>query len=266
MSASEMTTDTCAPLSSKWDPALYDAKHAFVWERGADLILLLQPSNQEVILDLGCGTGRLTAQIAASGARVVGVDSSPEMIEKARRSYPSLEFVLADARDFDLKQPFDAVFSNAALHWVKEPDRVVDSVWRALRPGGRFVAEFGGKGNIQKLIEAFYKSLVSIGSAVGQHSNPWYFPSIAEYCTLLENHGFDVTLALLFERITALDDGDSGLRNWICMFGGAFCSGLSAGEQEQFVRESENLLRPVLFHDGGWFVDYRRLRVVARKP
>jgi trans-aconitate methyltransferase len=189
------------------------------------------------------------------------------MIGQAQKNYPTLRFMLADARDFDLKKPFDAVFSNAALHWVKEPERVLSRVWNTLRSGGRFVAEFGGKRNVEKLLEGFYRSLEIIGRGGSvARTNPWYFPSIAEYSSLLEKQGFDVTFACLFERITALDDGGRGLRNWIQMFCNPFCSGLSAGEQEQFIRESENLLRPVLFHDGSWFLDYRRLRVVAYKP
>jgi len=266
MSASAMTAGRNAPISGQWNPSLYDSKHAFVWERGADLLSLLQPSKGEAILDLGCGTGHLTSQIAAFGAYVVGIDSSEQMVQQAQENYPALSFVLADARDFDLNHPFDAIFSNAALHWVNEPQQVLGRVWNALKPRGRFVAEFGGKGNVQKLLEGFYRALATIEGASVAHSNPWYFPSIAEYSALLEKQGFDVTFACLFERATALDDGERGLRNWIRMFGNAFCSGLSAGEQDEFIRESENFLRPVLFHDGSWFADYRRLRVIARKP
>jgi trans-aconitate methyltransferase len=251
--------------ANQWNPKLYDSRHAFVWERGAELLSLLDASRGEAILDLGCGTGHLTSRIAASGARVVGIDSSPEMIEEARKNYPELTFVVADAREFDLKEPFDAVFSNAVLHWVKEAGRVLECVWKALKPGGRFVAELGGRGNVRKLVEAFNHSLEKIGVPADALSNPWYFPGIAEYSGLLEKQGFDVTFAMLFERLTALDDGEQGLRNWIRMFGGAFCSGLSAEMREQFIRESENVLRPTLFHDGAWFADYRRLRVVARK-
>jgi len=129
-----------------WNPEFYDARHSFVWQRGADLIDLLDPQTEERILDLGCGTGHLTAQIAARGAEVMGIDSSAEMIEEARKHYPALEFRVADARDFSLGQPVDAVFSNAALHWIQPAERVVSCVWKALKPGGRFVAEFGGKG------------------------------------------------------------------------------------------------------------------------
>jgi trans-aconitate methyltransferase len=251
--------------SCVWNPRLYDSRHAFVPERGDELISLLKPARGESVLDLGCGTGRLTSRIAEAGSRVVGLDNSPEMLEEARKNYPALTFVLADACNFVLDEPFDAVFSNAALHWVKEAGLVVGCVWRALKPGGRFVAEFGGKGNIRTLVEGFYRALEKIGVRPGEISNPWYFPSVAEYTTLLERRGFDVTFASLFERITALDDGDRGLRNWIRMFGAAFYAGLPDEQQEEFMRESENSLRSLLFRDGSWFIDYRRLRVVAHR-
>lgn len=127
----------------RWDPALYDNKHGFVWKSGADLVARLSPQQGERIVDLGCGTGHLTAQMAASGAEVVGLDADPEMIAQARANYPDLRFEIADARDFHLPAPFDAVFSNAALHWVTEPERPIACIARALKPGGRFIAEFG---------------------------------------------------------------------------------------------------------------------------
>jgi trans-aconitate methyltransferase len=141
-------SDSFQQREAEWNANLYDAKHAFVWKYGADLVPLLAPQSGERILDIGCGTGHLTAQIAESGARVVGVDRSPEMATAARKAYPKLQFEVADARDLPFRDEFDAVFSNAMLHWIREPELVVRSVRNALRPGGRFVAEFGGKGNI----------------------------------------------------------------------------------------------------------------------
>ena len=130
-------------MSAGWDSTLYDAKHSFVWKHGASLLELLAPKPGERILDLGCGTGHLTAEIAKAGALVVGLDSSPTMIETARSAYPQLTFVEADARNFTLDAPCDAVFSNAALHWIHDADAVARSVHQALKPGGRFVAELG---------------------------------------------------------------------------------------------------------------------------
>ncbi|MGH9356360.1 MAG: class I SAM-dependent methyltransferase, partial [Terriglobia bacterium] len=130
--------NTGAPVV--WDAVLYDAKHSYVWQRGAELLDLLRPEPGEFILDLGCGTGRLTAQIAAAGAETIGLDSSPEMIREAAKLHPGLRFQSGDARDFTFDRPFNAIFSNAALHWVLEPERAVRSISNNLRMGGRFVA------------------------------------------------------------------------------------------------------------------------------
>src|SRR5260221_6945847 len=121
---------------AEWNAGLYEDKHSFVWEYGKALLDLLAARSGERILDLGCGTGHLTDRIAAAGAEVVGIDSSPAMVEQARRSYPPLRFEVGDARDFSFPEPFDAVFSNAVLHWITEPERVLACVQRALRPGG----------------------------------------------------------------------------------------------------------------------------------
>src|SRR5690242_11899204 len=135
-------------MADRWDSALYDDRHSFVWKGGAELIDLLNPTSGQRILDLGCGTGHLTAQIAKRGARVTGLDSSPSMIAQARQNYPRLKFVLSDARSLEFREEFEAVFSNAVLHWILDAEAVVAGVARALTPGGRFVLEFGGKKNI----------------------------------------------------------------------------------------------------------------------
>lgn len=137
-----------------WNPGQYQQGFSFVWRHGEELIGLLAPQPGERILDLGCGTGQLTAEIAKSGAQVVGIDSSPEMIQQARSNYPGLRFELTDATQFRTAEPFDAVFSNAALHWIKDAGGVASTIAQALKPGGRFVAEFGGKGNVRSLVQA----------------------------------------------------------------------------------------------------------------
>jgi trans-aconitate methyltransferase len=130
-----------------WNAKLYDDKHGFVSKYGEDLLGWLDPVNGERILDVGCGTGQLAAQIAQHGAKVTGFDYSAQMIEKARAAYPEIPFDIMDARNFHYDQPFDALFSNAALHWINEPEAVIGSMYRALKPGGRLVIEMGGKGN-----------------------------------------------------------------------------------------------------------------------
>lgn len=245
-------------MQMRWDASAYEGQHSFVWKFGADLLPLLDPQPRETILDLGCGTGQLTAKIAESGAEVVGVDNSPDMIAQARINYPSIKFVLQDASRFLLDARFDAIFSNAALHWVKDAEGVVRSIAKHLRPGGRFVAEFGGRGNVESVLTAVREEQGSVDS-------PWYFPSIPEYGTLLEWHGLELCSAWLFDRPTRLEDPDRGLRDWMDMFGNSLLSKLSPADRDALISRMEERLRPVLFRDGSWWMDYRRLRVFARK-
>lgn len=245
---------------TKWDTGLYDDKHSFVWKYGASLIDLLRPQAGERVLDLGCGTGHLTARIAEAGASVVGIDASPEMIDEARRLFPSIAFEVADARDFAFDEPFDAVFSNAVLHWVKPPEEAVACVRRALRPGGRFVAEFGGRDNVASIVAALDAASRAIGLGAWEH--PWYYPGIGEYAPLLERAGLEVTDATLFDRPTALE-GPEGLRHWVEMFARDLVARVPPQDREPFFRHVEEAARPRLHRDGTWHADYRRLRVVA---
>ena len=249
---------------SNWNAELYDDKHSFVWKMAAGLLDLLEAKPGERILDLGCGTGHLTEQIASRGAKVVGVDKSPEMIGQARAKYPSLQFEVMDAREIEFAEPFDAVFSNATLHWIKEPERAVAGIAKALRPEGRFVAEFGGKGNIAGLMAGTERAWRKLGFP-GAPPSLWYYPSVGEYASLLEKHGLEVTLANLFDRPTVLEDGARGLHNWLEMFCGSVLNKLPAKEREALLAGVEREARPTLFHDDHWVMDYRRLRVVARK-
>lgn len=253
------------PAQKKWDPEFYEAKHAVVFKAAADLVDLLAPAANERILDLGCGTGQLTSDIAQRGARVIGIDPSQEMIDQAQKNFPDVWFEVGDATVFQTAQPFDAVFSNAVLHWIKRPADAIGRVWDALRPGGRFVAEFGGKGNIARIVAAAQGALTAQGRLVLGDNTPWYFPSVSEYTTLLEAQGFEVTLAQLFDRPTKLE-GHAGMRNWITQFGSHFIDDLDDAERDDFFARVEATLRPALFRDGAWTADYRRLRFVAIKP
>jgi trans-aconitate methyltransferase len=248
---------------NEWSTSRYEGSHSFVYEYGEDVIELLAPQAGERILDLGCGTGHLTDRIAESGAEVIGLDRSEEMIEEARSTYPDYRFVHADARNFSFEKPFDAIFSNAALHWIREQDALLESVSTALRPGGRFVAEFGGTGNVSAIVEAIRAELATRGHSV---ETPWYFPSIGEHASTLEEHGFEVRYATLFDRPTELESGADGLAGWLDMFADSFLSPLSDAEREDVVSSVEERLRPSLFEDGVWVADYRRIRVVAISP
>jgi trans-aconitate methyltransferase len=258
-------SDSPGKTSADWNADLYNSKHDFVWKYGSDVVSLLAPQPGERILDLGCGTGHLTAQIAESGALVTGADRSAEMIAAARVAYPNLKFEIADARDLPFREEFDAVFSNATLHWVQEAEEALRSIQRALRPGGRFIAEFGGKGNIATMVAAFDQALKELGAAGWREAHPWYYPSVSEYATLVEKNDFEARFITLFDRPTELADGAAGLRNWIKMFCAAYLERVGASRQEEFIRRVEDLLRPKLFRDGQWRADYRRLRLVAHK-
>ena len=248
-------------MTQAWDPQAYQGKHSFVWQFGTSLLELLGPRADERILDVGCGTGQLTAEIARSGARVTGLDSSPEMLAEARRNYPHLHFVQADAADFSFDEAFDAVFSNAALHWVRNQEGAARSIARAVRPGGRLVAECGGKGCIASVIQA-------IRAVLGPRADelcPWRFPSIGEFAPLLEANGLEVQQAWLFDRPTPLEGAD-GFENWLRMFAGPYFRGLDERESHDLVAALDARLRPALFRVGVWTLDYRRLRIVARNP
>jgi trans-aconitate methyltransferase len=246
----------------QWDTSLYDGKHSFVWKHGEDVIGLLDPGPGERILDLGCGTGHLTNRIAAAGARVVGVDKSPRMIESARENYPELEFIESDATTLGFNSEFDAVFSNATIHWIKDQPGLASAIWRALKPGGRFAAEFGGKGNLSAVREALKRAMSDQATNGGLER---YYPTIGEYATLLESAGFRVTHAVHFERPTKLENGERGLRDWLATFADNVLNPLPPEERNKVILNVESQLQSELFRDGSWFADYRRIRIVAIK-
>ena len=250
--------------SAKWNAGLYDAKHAFVWEKARGLLEWLAPQKGERILDLGCGTGQLSSEIAASGAEVVGVDRSQEMITEARNKFPALHFEVCDARSLTYENEFDAVFSNAALHWIPEAEPVVAGIARALKAGGRFVAEFGGKGNVRHVVAVLEQALTEVGISP-DGANPWYYPSIAEYSSLLEKHGLEVRQALLFDRPTQLEDGEHGFATWISMFCESFLARVPEAKRGDYLRALEDAARPMLWKSDHWELDYRRLRLSAWK-
>jgi trans-aconitate 2-methyltransferase len=255
---------------SSWDATLYQNKHAFVWAHGAQLLELLAAKPGEHILDLGCGTGQLTAQIAKAGAKVVGVDNSLEMVTQARANFPAekfpdIEFEVADATKLMFERPFDAVFSNAVLHWVKPASEAALRMFHSLRPGGRLVVEFGGHGNVARVVAAIHAGARQVGVDFPADINPWYYPSIGQYAGVLERAGFDVVSALLFDRPTELEGAD-GLANWIKMFGRHFVAAVPAEKHEAFFAAIEQHARQTLYCQGVWYADYRRLRIVARRP
>jgi trans-aconitate methyltransferase len=238
-----------------WDPQQYQERYAYVFQYGEALLDVLVPQAGERILDLGCGAGQLTAAIAQRGAAALGIDASTEMIAQARANFPALDFRVGDATNFSVNEPLDAVFSNAALHWVKNAGAAAACVSRALKPTGRFVAELGGHGNIQSIVNAIHEVL-------GPVELPWFFPSIGEYASLLEPHGLEVRRAELFDRPTRVE-GEDGMEHWLAVFGASIVAGLPDARQKEIWTAVAHKLRPQRYRDGGWTLDYRRLRVVA---
>lgn len=251
------------PSTQSWNPNQYDSAGAFVPKLAVDLVELLAPKPGERVLDLGAGSGDLTQALAAAGAMVHGVDASREMVAEARRKHPNITFEVMDGQALTFSAEFDAVFSNAALHWMPRADAVAAGVERALRPGARFVAEFGGADNVRTVREAAAAELVAQGLD-GYGLPAWYFPSVAQYARVLEEAGLRVRSALWFERPTRLA-GERGLENWLELFCLPLLRALG-DRRAAVVAGIERRCRERLFKDGDWFVDYARLRVVATKP
>jgi len=252
-------------VTTEWNAALYDDKHSFVFKYGEDLVDLLAPKAGERILDIGCGTGYLTNVIARSGATVIGIDNSLEMITKAKAAYPQQEFKVQPGEEFHFDEHFDAIFSNAALHWMLEKEKVIDCMYRNLKRTGRIVLEMGGKHNVEKIITVLRDSLIKHGFSEKAEQQLWYFPSESEYTALLEKRGFKVTYASHFSRETKLVDTQNGIKDWIKMFGSAFLKGIDEAVVNDILTEVQDALHPLLFRDNDWYADYKRLRITAIK-
>ncbi len=250
--------------TADWDTSLYENKHNFVWEYGKNLIDMLSPQRGERILDLGCGTGQLTAKIGESGAAVVGLDSSSTMIDKAKTHYPHLDFRVGNGEDFQFDTRFDAVFSNASLHWMKRADRVLQCSHACLNRNARFIAEFGGKGNVSTFITSLDETMLELGYAV-ESLSPWFFPSIGEYTLLMEQYGFQVSLAELYQRPTPLESGERGFHDWVRMFGTSWLKSIPDSNIDNFLDRCASKIRDRAFTGSHWIADYCRLRIYAIK-
>ena len=244
-----------------WSAQRYAETAHFVPTLGAPVLELLTPNPGEQILDLGCGDGVLTEKIAVSGATVVAVDAAADMVAATRRR--GLDARVVAGQDLDFDQAFDAVFSNAALHWMRPPEKVLAGVYCALKPGGRFVAEMGGHNNTAAIIVALSAVLGRRGLDAHRLS-PWYFPSAETYREKLEAAGFAVDDIRIVPRPTPLP---AGLEAWLDTFAEDFFAPLSPGDRAAARGEVVALLRPVLMDERGtWIADYVRLRFRARRP
>ena len=249
-----------------WDAEGYNANFSFVWEFVTDLLAVLAPAQGERVLDIGCGTGQLTSAIAEAGSAVTGIDNDAGMIALARQNFPGVDFAVMDAREMTFDNEFDAVFANASLHWMRPPARVVSGISRALKPGGRLVAELGGKGNVQSIVAAIRRCIADAGYGDPGSRSPWYFPDIPSYTGLLKRYGLNASMALLFPRPTPLSGGSEGLARWLDMFAGAFFARVPVRMRPRIVDAIVEELKPRLYRDGQWVADYVRLRVIAAKP
>jgi trans-aconitate methyltransferase len=248
-------------VAQTWDPEAYGQNGAFVHGLAGGVLEWLAPQAGERLLDLGCGDGQLTARIAASGANVAGLDASAQMVAAARARGIAVDEGSAESMPF-ADRAFDAVFSNAALHWVRDQEAMLAEVRRVLRPGGRFVAEMGGQGNIAAIRVALMAVLARHGFD-GCEDNVNYYPTPEAYTRRLERHGFSVERMALIPRPTPLAEG--GMSGWIRTFRRGVLDTLPQSMSETVVEEAVALLEPALRdEDGNWIADYVRLRFIAR--
>ena len=243
-----------------WNATEYVKHASFVPKMANEVVGLLNPKEGEAILDIGCGDGELARILIDKGCSVIGVDSSPSMIDMAIKR--GIESYVLDAHKIPYEYKFDAVFSNAALHWLTQPEKAIKSAYLALKESGRFVAEFGGKGNIAALLKAMQEAFEEY-TEFGEFHMPWFFPSVEEYQGLLEQAGFHVNYIELIKRPTPLK---SGVEKWLAIFAEGITSHLSQEQKNVFLRSVKGKLHSVLYTEqNGWVADYVRLRFKATK-
>src|SRR5262249_51001886 len=244
-----------------WSPEQYAQQARFVSDLGMPVVELLAPRAGERILDLGCGDGSLTKRLVELGCQVVGVDASPAMVAAARAL--GLDARVMDGQSLPFEQEFEAVFSNAALHWMPQADVVIAGVRRSLKPGGRFVGECGGSGNTATVVHALARALHRRGINADT-VNPWYFPTVEEYRPKLEAQGFVVSTIALMPRPTPLP-GD--IVGWLETFAQSFMAPVPMAERAAFLAEVAELFRPSSWHSPcQGTVDYVLLRFAATRP
>ena len=251
-------------MNITWDAEKYTKDFSFVHQYGNGVLELIGTEKAKTAIDLGCGNGALSRKMKDMGLDVIGIDSSPEQLGIARKNYPDIPFIEADATSFSVDDPVDIIFSNAVFHWIdkdRQPD-MLKHVSKALNHGGQFVFEMGGYGNNRLIHRELRKAFENHGYS---YRRPFYFPSIGEYSTMIESAGMLVTYAILFDRPTELR-GDDGLSDWIRMFiRTPFTVVNDANKEAAIISEAVENLRPDLYCDGRWHSDYVRLRMKAVK-
>lgn len=250
-------------MNIQWEAGKYTENFDFVHRYGESVLELVEAEAGGLVVDLGCGNGALTQKLADRGYRVLGVDDSAEMVAEARALHPGLPFQKGDAVTFQLEEKADVIFSNAVLHWIdgSRQQALARNVAAQLKPGGQFIFEFGGKGCAERVHSSLERQFARRGLA---YPRTFYFPTIGEYAPVLERAGFRVEYAVLFDRPTEQKTGD-GLADWVRMFVKKPFEGLEPALGDEILRAAVEELRPALFRDGKWFVDYVRIRMKARK-
>lgn len=251
-------------MNIDWNAEKYTNDFSFVHQYGKDVLALLDFEKIKTIIDLGCGNGALTEILHNQGLSVIGIDASKDLLQKAKENHPHVLFEYGDATSFKVDTQVDAIFSNAVFHWIdrEKQAKMLSCVYQALKSNGQFVFEFGGYGNNAMIHRALEIEFEKRGY---KYKMPFYFPSIGEYASLVEKAGFQIRIALLFDRFTELK-GDNGLKDWISMFIKTPFSAIKSNEEKELIIDNAvKLLQTSLYKNGKWYADYVRLRMKALK-
>ena len=245
----------------EWDSKLYNSSQGFVAEYGKGLLEFV-PDKIDNILDVGCGTGILTSQLARRCKYVLGVDSSDTMVQEAKKNYPDVDFAVMDALELSYDGEWDLIFSNAVFHWIHDHGRLLQNIYKALKPGGKLVCEFGGYGNIAIIEEGFCTALQEIGR---DYTSKFHFPKVEDFGFLLKEKGFFIEEIYGYDRPTPLKDGDQGLCDWVLQFYQSELAGLSEEQKRHVLTTMKEEVRDRLWDGTCWIADYKRLRAIAVK-
>lgn len=247
---------------SEWNAVLYDNKHDFVAEYGKGLLEFVPNHKEQSILDLGCGTGTLTAKLSDLATTVIGVDSSESMVKRAQEQYPNIKFMVCNALALPFENQFDVVFSNAVFHWITDHNALLHNVHKVLKPDGKLVCEFGASGNIATIENAFMEACQNFGY---QYHPRFNFPTSEHFADLLQANGFTIDKIYDYDRPTPLKDGERGLENWMKQFFASDLELMSEKMQDEIIHKVQDATRESLWDGKEWVADYRRLRAIARR-
>jgi len=243
-----------------WNAVLYDNKHDFVSEYGKGLLEFVPENKNQSILDLGCGTGTLTAQLSNFADTIIGVDSSASMIAKAKEQYANIQFEVYDALTLPFEKQFDVVFSNAVFHWIADHNALLKQVHKSLKPNGLLICEFGANGNIATIENAFISACQDFEY---KYTPKFNFPTVDTFFDLLKKNNFMIDEIYDYSRPTPLKDHERGLANWMKQFFASDFELMSKKMQDEIIKEVEDLTKEHLYNGDEWIADYRRLRAIA---